>query len=75
MMNYGWEEKEVVVVGLDEGEEEMLEGMLRGLLDEGEEIGEMIIGGGDDDEDGENGGDGNGTITIPAAGVLVWKIV
>lgn len=72
MMNYGWEEKEVVV-GLDEGEEEMLEGMLRGLLDEGEEIGEMIIGGGDD-EDGSDG-KGNGTITIPAAGVLVWKIV
>lgn len=72
MMNYGWEEKEIVV-GLDEGEE-MLEGMLGGLLDEGEEIGEMIIGGGDD-EDGENGGKGNGTITIPAAGVLVWKIV
>lgn len=70
MMNYGWEEKEVVVVGLDEGEEEMLEGMLRGLLDEGEEIGEMIIGG-DDEDDGK----GNGTITIPAAGVLVWKIV
>lgn len=70
MMNYGWEEKEIVVVGLDEGEEEMLEGMLRGLLDEGEEIGEMIIGG-----DSENGGKGNGTITIPAAGVLVWKIV
>ncbi|KAL9526693.1 Beta-galactosidase [Sphaerulina musiva] len=42
--------------------------------DEGEEMGEMIIGGGDD-EDGENGGKGNGTITIPAAGVLVWKIV
>lgn len=75
MMNYGWEEKEIVVVGLDEGEE-MLEGMLGGLLDEGEEIGEMIIGGGDD-EDGGNGGkgNGNGTITIPAAGVLVWKIV
>lgn len=72
MMNYGWEEKEVVVVGLDEGEEEMLEGMLRGLLDEGEEIGEMIIGGGDDED--EDGGKGNGTITIPAAGVLVWKI-
>lgn len=70
MMNYGWEEKELVVVGLDEGEEEMLEGLLRGLLDEGEEIGEMIIGG-----DGENDGKGNGTITIPAAGVLVWKIV
>lgn len=73
MMNYGWEEKEVVVVGLDEGEEEMLEGMLRGLLDEGEEIGEMIVGGGDD-EDGSDG-KGKGTITIPAAGVLVWKIV
>lgn len=71
MMNYGWEEKEIVVVGLDEGEEEMLEGMLGGLLDEGEEIGEMIIGGGDD----EDGGKGKGTITIPAAGVLVWKIV
>lgn len=70
MMNYGWEEKEIVVVGLDEGEEEMLEGMLRGLLDEGEEIGEMIIGGGDD----EDGRKGNGTIRIPAAGVLVWKI-
>lgn len=69
MMNYGWEEKEIVV-GLDEGEEEMLEGLLRGLLDEGEEIGEMIIGGGS-----ENGGKGNGTITIPAAGVVVWKIV
>lgn len=75
MMNYGWEEKEIVVVGLDEGEEEMLKGMLGGLLDEGEEIGEMIIGGGDDDEDGEKGGKGNGMITIPAAGVLVWKIV
>lgn len=71
MMNYGWEEKEVVVVGLDEGEEEMLEGMLGGLLDEGEEIGEMIIGG--DGEDGSDG-KGNGTITIPAAGVVVWKI-
>lgn len=77
MMNYGWEEKEIVVVELDEGEEEeVLEGMLRGLLDEGEEIGEMIIGGGgEDDEDGGNGMKKNGTITIPAAGVLVWKIV
>lgn len=75
MMNYGWEEKEIVVVGLDEGEDEMLEGLLRGLLDEGEEIGEMIIGGGDDEDDGGNGVKGNGTITIPAAGVLVWKIV
>lgn len=73
MMNYGWEEKEIVVVELDEGEEEMLEGMLRGLLDEGEEIGEMIIGGGGEDD--EDGGKGNGTMTIPAAGVLVWKIV
>lgn len=73
MMNYGWEEKEIVVVELDEGEEEeVLEGMLRGLLDEGEEIGEMIIGGGgEDDEDGRKG---NGMITIPPAGVLVWKI-
>lgn len=77
MMNYGWEEKEIVVVELDEGEEEeVLEGMLRGLLDEGEEIGEMIIGGGgEDDEDGGKGTKKNGTITIPAAGVLVWKIV
>lgn len=76
MMNYGWEEKEIVV-GVDEGEEEMLGGLLRGLLDEGEEIGEMIIGGGgeDGDEDGGNGMKKNGTITIPAAGVVVWKIV
>lgn len=72
MMNYGWEEKEIVVVGLDEGEEEMLEGMLRGLLDEGEEIGEMVVGGGDDEDGG--GMKGNGTIRIPAAGVVVWKI-
>lgn len=72
MMNYGWEEKEIVV-RLDEGEEEMLERMLRGLLDEGEEIGEMIIGGGDDDDGSDE--KGNGTITIPAAGVVVWKIV
>lgn len=73
IMNYGWEEEKVVVVGLDEGEEEMLEGMLGGLLDQGEEIGEMIIGGGD--EDSGKGMKGNGTITIPAAGVMVWKIV